>query len=53
VPPLALPDPRLPPSTDTLAGNPAVALFVERARTVAPGFILTDGNAAVAIRPFG
>ena len=34
-----------PGSASELAANPAVALFVERARDARPEFILTDGNA--------
>jgi predicted ATPase/serine/threonine protein kinase len=45
VPPLPLPDiARLPPP-DALGAVPAVALFVERARAVAPRFALTAENA--------
>jgi predicted ATPase len=43
VDPLKLPDPGT--SFDTLAENPAVALFVERAMAVRPDFALTPGNA--------
>jgi predicted ATPase len=46
VEPLPLPDPRQPSSAMTLAGNPAVALFVERAQAADPRFALTDANAA-------
>jgi predicted ATPase len=46
VPPLPLPaDPAAVPLED-LAAWPAVALFVDRARAVRPGFALTEGNAA-------
>jgi predicted ATPase/class 3 adenylate cyclase len=44
VPPLGLPDPdRLPP-LGALGRFEALALFVQRARAVAPGFALTDEN---------
>ena len=44
--PLPLPaDPADVPVTE-LAASPAVALFVDRARAVRPGFALTEGNAA-------
>src|SRR6266487_1225862 len=46
VPPLPLPvDPATVP-VEELAVSPAVALFVDRARAVRPGFTLTAGNAA-------
>ena len=46
VPPLQLPaDPASVPVGE-LAASPAVALFVDRARAVRPGFALTEGNAA-------
>jgi predicted ATPase len=46
VPPLPLPaDPAAVP-LEELAASPAVALFVDRARAVRPGFALTEGNAA-------
>jgi predicted ATPase len=46
VPPLALPDPRSMCQVEVLAGYPAVALFVQRARAVMPGFALVEENAA-------
>lgn len=44
VPPLELPDMRAA-STNMFAENPAIALFVQRARAVRPGFGLDEGNA--------
>jgi predicted ATPase/DNA-binding CsgD family transcriptional regulator len=47
--PLARPAPRDgagPPEIDALAHNPSVALFVQRAQAVQPGFSLTADNAA-------
>jgi predicted ATPase len=46
VPPLAVPPSRPLPAVDVLACYSAVALFVERARAVKPGFELTEENAA-------
>jgi predicted ATPase/DNA-binding SARP family transcriptional activator len=45
VPPLALPSTRQQPSVECLSRCAAIALFVERAREVAPGFTLTPANA--------
>ena len=45
VPPLAVPAESAAPTPEALLGSPAVALFVERARRVAPGFALTEENA--------
>ncbi len=47
VPPLALPDPAHLPDLETLGQIPAVALFLQRAREVNPGFALTHENAQV------
>jgi predicted ATPase/DNA-binding XRE family transcriptional regulator len=47
VPPLALPDPAHLPSRDDIAGYPAVALFVQRARAVRSTFDLTADRAPV------
>ncbi len=44
--PLSLPDAHHQLSLDALARNPAVALFLDRARAVRPDFILTEANAA-------
>ena len=46
VPPLALPADPGTASVAEVAASPAVALFVNRARAVRPGFALTEGNAA-------
>ena len=46
VPPLALPDPRSLGPVELLSDYPAVALFVQRARAVKPGFALGEDNAA-------
>ncbi|HYO30447.1 MAG TPA: tetratricopeptide repeat protein, partial [Thermomicrobiales bacterium] len=46
VEPLATPDPVRPLPPEILAENPAVALFLERARAAKPAFALTDANAA-------
>ena len=45
VPPLALPADPGTASVAEVAASPAVALFVDRARAVRPGFALTEGNA--------
>ncbi|HEY6794174.1 MAG TPA: LuxR C-terminal-related transcriptional regulator [Kineosporiaceae bacterium] len=44
VPPLALPEPGVALATAELGRYEAVALFVDRARGVAPDFTLTDAN---------
>jgi predicted ATPase len=46
VPPLQLPAGRGSTSVAEVAASPAVALFVDRARAVRPGFTLTEHNAA-------
>ena len=46
VPPLPLPADPATAAPAELASSPAVALFVDRARAVRPGFALTEGNAA-------
>ena len=45
VPPLSLPDPKRLPSLEQLAQYEAVALFIERAVAVKPGFTITNENA--------
>jgi predicted ATPase/transcriptional regulator with XRE-family HTH domain len=53
VPPLALPEPvegsQHLMDVATLGSFPAVALFIDRARSVRPGFALTDENAAAVV----
>jgi predicted ATPase/transcriptional regulator with XRE-family HTH domain len=46
VPPLAIPDADTGASPETLAGVPAVALFMQRAEAASPDFELTAANAA-------
>lgn len=46
MPPLALPEPQGSPPLEALAEVPSIALFVARARAVAPGFRLTNDSAA-------
>ncbi len=45
VPPLALPESIERASFETVAASPAVELFVQRARSIVPGFALTPANA--------
>jgi len=45
--PLSLPDEPGSADAERIATAPAVALFVDRARSVAPSFRLTDANAAI------
>jgi predicted ATPase len=45
VPPLPPPGDAVTVPLEELASSPAVALFVDRARAVRPGFALTEGNA--------
>jgi predicted ATPase/class 3 adenylate cyclase len=49
VPPLLLPADPATMTTAQLAASPAMALFVDRARAVRPGFALTDANAAAVV----
>jgi len=45
VPPLSLPDPRRLPAAEDLTRYEAADLFVDRAKAVKPGFVLTERNA--------
>ena len=45
VPPLTLPNPRNLPPVETLSQYDAVALFIQRARLVQPGFTINNDNA--------
>jgi predicted ATPase/class 3 adenylate cyclase len=49
VPPLDVPDAREPPPLRALGQVEAIALFVQRARAVTPGFAITDDNARAVI----
>jgi predicted ATPase len=49
VSPLLLPADSATMTVAQLAASPAVALFVDRARAVRPGFALTEGNAAAVV----
>src|SRR5439155_21728512 len=51
VPPLDVPDPGDPVDVEALGRRTAVALFVQRARGVRPGFALTPENAAAVADP--
>ncbi len=53
VPPLKLPESGRLPDPETLGGYSAVALFVQRARAVKPGFTLTNDNAMAVARICG
>ncbi|MEU2005130.1 protein kinase [Rhodococcus sp. NPDC019627] len=46
VPPLSVPDPERQPSLRALPKYDAVTLFVERAASTVPGFVLTEDNGA-------
>jgi len=50
VPSLSFPDPRRLPSLEHLNQYEAVRLFVERARSNAPGFAVTSANAAAVVQ---
>jgi predicted ATPase/DNA-binding CsgD family transcriptional regulator len=47
IPPLAVPEPQSVRSLETLTQVPAIALFVNRAQAVKPGFRLTDATAGI------
>lgn len=49
VPPLALPDALTAPSVEQAAASPAVRLFTDRARSVAPRFSLTPASAPAVV----
>jgi predicted ATPase/class 3 adenylate cyclase len=46
VPPLDVPDPDRLPALNALSEYESIALFVQRAAAVKPGFVVTDDNAA-------
>jgi predicted ATPase/class 3 adenylate cyclase len=47
VPPMALPDPHRLPALEALSEYESIDLFLQRARSVKPDFVLTDDNAPV------
>lgn len=47
--PLPLPDASVSQSTDSLVGNPVIALFIERAQAARPSFTLTKANADAVV----
>jgi class 3 adenylate cyclase len=49
VPPMPLPAEAATMPVEAVAASPAVALFVDRARAVRPGFALTQANAAAVV----
>ena len=49
VPPMSLPDPRRLPDLEVLAEYESVKLFLQRARSVKPGFALSDDNAPAIV----
>ena len=49
VPPLPVPDPHALPPLSALATNPAVAVFMHRARFIKPDFVLAADNAAAIV----
>lgn len=48
--PLEVPDPRLPLSPERITPNPAVRLFMERARAAGNALMVTDQNAPAIVR---
>jgi excisionase family DNA binding protein len=46
VPPLELPDAEIDPSIEQVVASPALRLFADRARAIAPSFAITPANAS-------
>ncbi len=49
VPPMQLPEKRTDRSFEEIAANESVALFLQRARAINPGFTLTESNASAIV----